>query len=128
MIQFGHLSPDTILQWNRRLMRNNLLRFVVVAPLFYLAVPSNSMATDFATPQSYAVGAQPVAIVTGDFNGDGKPDLAVVSWRSNELSILINNGDGAFNNALNSPLGSAVTSTDEMALATADFNGDGKLD
>jgi len=29
-------------------------------------------------------------VVVGDFNGDGKPDLAVVNSQSNNVSVLIN--------------------------------------
>jgi FG-GAP repeat len=30
----------------------------------------------FKSPVSYSVGAAPLAVAVGDFNGDGKPDLA----------------------------------------------------
>jgi len=41
-----------------------------------------------------AVGAKPVAIASGDFNGDGRPDLAVVNQGDNNMTILLNNVDG----------------------------------
>jgi hypothetical protein len=37
-----------------------------------------------------------LAIAAGDFDGDGKPDLAVVDTTSNEVSILLGNRDGTF--------------------------------
>lgn len=37
----------------------------------------------------YATGAAPTGIVTGDINGDGKPDLAITNQSDNTVSILI---------------------------------------
>ena len=34
--------------------------------------------------------------MTGDFNGDGRTDLAVVDSTSNSISILLGDGDGTF--------------------------------
>ena len=45
----------------------------------------------------YFVGALPLGIVTGDFNGDGHTDLAVANKLSNNVSILYGNVDGSFN-------------------------------
>jgi hypothetical protein len=61
--------------------------------------------------------------LTGDFNGDGKLDLAVSDASANMVSILLGNGDGTFQahydyRAAAMPYG----------LATGDFNGDGHLD
>jgi len=38
----------------------------------------------------------PVSLVAGDFNGDLKPDIAVVSQFSASLAVLIGHGDGTF--------------------------------
>src|SRR5262249_20697825 len=49
--------------------------------------------------------AQDRVAATGDFNLDGKPDLAVVSnGGSNSMSILLGNGAGGFTNAPGSPV------------------------
>ena len=42
----------------------------------------------FALPQTFGTVARPVAAAAGDFNGDGKPDLAVVNYSS--VSVLLN--------------------------------------
>jgi hypothetical protein len=34
----------------------------------------------FVTPATYAVGLEPRAVATGDFNHDGTPDLAVLNF------------------------------------------------
>jgi hypothetical protein len=76
-------------------MRNRIL-VVAAATLLSLRYPANSNATDFSPGTSYPVGTGPAAIVAGDFDGDGKPDLAVANGGSNDVSILLNNGDGTF--------------------------------
>ena len=50
----------------------------------------------FELPVSYPVGKGPVAIESGDFNNDGKPDLVVLNSISNDASVLLGNGDGTF--------------------------------
>jgi hypothetical protein len=42
---------------------------------------------------SYGTGAGPVAVAVGDFTGDGWPDLAVATSVSNNVSILLNDGN-----------------------------------
>ena len=66
----------------------------------------------------------PASITTGDFNGDGKLDLAVADSENGILTVLLGNGDGTF--TLKS--GQPVASQDLLFVTTADFNGDGKLD
>jgi Flp pilus assembly secretin CpaC len=46
----------------------------------------------------------PVGITTGDFNGDGKPDLAILNETSNNVTILEGNGDGTFTEFNKSPI------------------------
>jgi hypothetical protein len=76
----------------------------------------------FRPAVNYRVGNTAFALVVGDFNGDGKLDLAVANEYSDSISILLGNGDGTFRPALNSGV------HQPLALAVGDFNGDGKLD
>ena len=41
-------------------------------------------------------GVAPDTIVAGDFNGDGRTDLAVANYGDNDVSVLLGNGDGTF--------------------------------
>ena len=42
------------------------------------------------------MGSQPLAIVTGDFNGDGRPTWPTTNTDANDVSVLLGNGDGTF--------------------------------
>jgi FG-GAP-like repeat len=77
----------------------------------------------FSPAVSYPVGASPAAVVTGDFNGDGRQDLAVANSTSNNVSILKGNVNGTFQAAQNFAAG-----TGPKSMAVGDFNNDGKLD
>ena len=77
----------------------------------------------FQAPVTYSVPIAPY-LVLGDFNGDGKPDIAVSGGlNGGVVSILINNGDGTFKGPANYSIPGNV-----QALAAADLNADGKLD
>src|SRR5439155_14632223 len=71
-----------------------------------------------------ATGAQPVAIAVGDFNADGKLDLATVN--DSDVSVLLGNGNGTFQPALNTAYNPSLFGN--TSLAVGELNGDGKLD
>ncbi len=80
----------------------------------------------FQPSHNYSAGASPIAVAVGDFNGDGIPDLAVANSadaRTNNLSVLLGNGDGSFQAPRSFPAGAYPD-----AIAVGDFNGDGVLD
>jgi hypothetical protein len=74
----------------------------------------------FQPAVSYASGAGPYAVATGDFNQDGKQDLAVANFEANTVSILLGNGDGTFQPHVDYAVGISP-----FAIVVADFNGDG---
>ena len=88
-----------------------------------VAIYINNGDGTFQPPKTFAVGKAVFAMISGDFNGDGKIDLITGNTESKDLSVLLGNGDGTFQAAVSYPAGGAVG-----GLAAADFNGDGKLD
>ena len=72
----------------------------------------------FQTPIYYSFPNGVTAVVAADFNGDGKPDLAVAAG---SLLVMLGNGDGTFQAGIN-------TGARANLIAVGDFNGDGKPD
>jgi hypothetical protein len=70
-------------------------------------------------PGIFRAGSDPRSVAVGDFNGDGIPDLAVANHGSNNVSVLLGNGDGTFQAAVNFDAGDGPSS-----IAVSDFNGD----
>jgi FG-GAP-like repeat len=80
-------------------------------------------AVSFSSPTKYPVGVRPVAVATGDFNGDGDADIAVANSGSNDISILLSNEDGNFQQAISYNVGQSP-----VYMTVGDFNGDHNLD
>src|SRR5215211_6202097 len=91
----------------------------------------------FRAAKNFEVGDSPVSVTSGDFDGDGKADLATADNPYNpasgniadSVSVLLGNGDGTFKDAwrFNFPVG-PDNHTDPRQLVSADFDGDGKDD
>ena len=77
----------------------------------------------FAPMPALIPGSLPLAIATADFNGDGKPDLAVTNSSDGTLSIFLGKGDGTFTTV--TPL---TAGGQPNFVAAGDFNGDGRAD
>ena len=72
---------------------------------------------------NYGAGDGPNSVAIGDLNGDGDPDLAVANMDSNNVSVLLGNGDGSFLSAVNYGAGDGPSS-----VAIGDLNGDANPD
>ena len=77
-----------------------------------------------------ALSAQLNSLAIGDFNGDGKLDIAVTpnmyaGAASNTVYVLLGNGDGTFQ----APIASTTAANaSNYRLTAGDFNNDGKMD
>ncbi len=63
-------------------------------------------------------------VAVADIDGDGKPDLAIANYGSNDVSVLLGDGNGSFGAGTNFATGG---NTSQFVVA-ADVNGDGKPD
>lgn len=70
--------------------------------------------------------AKPIAIQVGDFNNDGKPDIAVVNQDASSFSIFRNTSSAA--GTISFERMDFDVATGPAGLALADFDGDGQVD
>ena len=74
--------------------------------------------------KSYVTDAGPGGVAVGDFNGDGKPDLVTANYQLtndgfvNDISVLLGNGDGTFQPAVNYPTGTTPSTRSSLAILT----------
>ncbi len=71
-------------------------------------------------------GKEPSSLVTADFNGDGKMDVAVTNRADNTVAVLLGNGDGSFQDPVTYVVGSGLSFP--ISLVAGDFNRDGFQD
>src|SRR2546426_344161 len=86
-----------------------------------LAQRGTAQGVKFTSPVTYPAG-HPYVVASGDFNGDGRMDLAL-SGGNNDIDILLGNGNGTFQNPQN-----YIFPEVPAVLAAGDFNGDGRID
>jgi hypothetical protein len=100
---------------------------VANSSLANVAVLIGNGAGGFATaPGSpVRVGSDPASIAVGDFNGDGNQDIATANQGSDNVTILLGNGTGAFAPALGSPIAVGIF---PRSVVVGDFNRDGRQD
>lgn len=91
----------------------------LVVAAWMLASASADGQITFGSPMDYPVGTTPGAVAAGDFNADHKLDMAVANAGSNDISILLGNGDGTFEPAVSYSVG-----LDPVSIAVVDLNGD----
>lgn len=102
-------------------VRISLVSLFMLATSLEIAAQCNGPV--FLSAPSYAADRQPFSVAVGEFNGDGKQDLAVANVGSDNVSILLGDGAGGFGPPSNISVGHQPS-----AVAVGDFNKDGKSD
>jgi hypothetical protein len=94
----------------------------IVSNIAFLPLGVRTASLNFSS-STLTTGSAPYRMAQGDFNLDGKTDLAVANLGSNTVSIFMGNGDGTFQAAQN-----ISVSNFPFSVSVGDFNGDGKPD
>jgi len=101
------------------------------SPGNYIYVNINHGNGTFAAPVAYALpaGYSPVCIASGDFNNDGKVDLAVPMDGTNQIAVYLGSGNGTFQTPVVTTVNLPNNDTfNDAGCAAADFNADGNID
>lgn len=115
------------------LLRRSFSSIMMLACIFTAAASIYSAAnaqSTFLSPQTpislfAELGETPQSATIADVNADGGPDILIANSGSDDVTVLLADGEGSFEPALGSPF---PTGEGPGSLATADFNGDGSLD
>src|SRR5206468_1166430 len=115
--------------------QENLIDQHVTAGTYYVKVESRggtgiyTLATDLKTASAPFQGlgstrsSFPLALSYGDFNGDGRLDLATANFGTADVSVLLGGGDGSFRDPLQFAVGDSP-----LSVVAGDFDGDGHID
>jgi hypothetical protein len=94
-------------------------------PVLCIATLTVCALAQFETRGSTAVSQPQSSLATGDFNHDGKLDVAAITI-TGKVAVLLGRGDGTFQPAVYYAIDSEVESV--RSIAAADFSGDGNID
>lgn len=90
---------------------------ITTAP--FVPAPVGCIVPTMSLSNNFGVGTGPTHLAVGDFDNANGPDLVVTNQVSNDVSILLNDGQGGFANQTMLTAGSSP-----YAVAVSNFNGD----
>jgi hypothetical protein len=96
--------------------------------VFLNRTPVGATTPSFAPRVDLATPADPISIAIADFNGDGKPDIAVSNWAADSISIFLNTTAVGAAEASFATRADVPTPPSPTDIAAADLNGDGVPD
>src|SRR5437763_1122029 len=88
-----------------------------------LAGPASASNVSFAAARAFAAGSAPESVAIGELNGDAAPDLVVANVGSDDVSVLLGNGDGTF-----APAASVAVGSQPVSVGIGRLNGDARAD
>lgn len=113
-------KPITVLNRSNGLLAQTKTSFMVTSPF-----NGSITADDFSSGQNFTTGNAPKNFAIGDFDGDGKPDVAVTNTEQGTINVFRNTSNKNENIAFEMQQSLWLASTN---VIVADLNGDGKLD
>ncbi|MDQ3749538.1 MAG: VCBS repeat-containing protein [Acidobacteriota bacterium] len=125
--------------YSHTVVRFKVILIVLAQAVCWFSYPAQifgqcAISPSFKLTANFPVGASPKALVTGDFNLDGTPDIATTTNSfiynvEGKITVLLGNRLWGFRTANEFPIGSTQTAAKTpIAIITADFNRDGKPD
>ena len=108
---------------NRTARSRKRTGLLTVLLLSGLLAAGPALAADFTAPVDHAVGDKPDDIVAADLNNDGALDLVTADHKSDQVSVLLGDGNGGFGPAV-----AYATAQHPVTLVASDLDRDGNLD
>lgn len=108
---------------------DNILDIVATNPSassasLFLANPDGTLKPQIEIPVGVAGSGAPFSAAIGDFNGDGRNDVAITNMGDRTIVVRFGNGDGTFQDEIAYPEGGLPA----YIMIASDINLDGKLD
>src|SRR5262249_15672987 len=82
---------------------------------------------NFSSQTAYPTGINSYTywLAVGDFNNDGRSDIAVFNYGTNNVGILVGKGDGRLSSQITYP---TSIGSNPVSITVDDFNNDNRLD